>query len=106
MYLAAILATRLDKELDIAEIKRLMRRVVQEIDAAPNRVRYTMNGFVVSVGAYVKPLLQDAKGAAKNLGTVLVDVGETACKVPVALPYIQKIEKMGRVGRKRKTSKC
>ena len=45
---AAILATRPDKELDIAEIKRLMRRVVQEIDAAPNRVRYTMNGFVVS----------------------------------------------------------
>ena len=85
MYLAAILATRLDKELDIAEIKRLMRRVVQEIDAAPNRVRYTMNGFVVSVGAYAKPLLQDAKGAAKNLGTVLVDVGETAC-----IPYIQK----------------
>jgi len=37
---------------------------------------------------------------------VEVDMGDTACKVPLALAAIEKIEAMGRVGRKRKTMKC
>jgi hypothetical protein len=54
----------------------------------------------------VKPLLGKAKAAAKKLGTVKVDMGETECKVPLALAYIEKIEGMGRVGKKRKTMRC
>ena len=65
-----------------------------------------MNGFVISVGAYVKPLLKQAKRVAKTIGTVSVDMGDTACKVPLATEYIEKIEKMGRIGKKRKTIKC
>jgi len=34
-----------------------------------------MNGFVIAVGSYVKPLLQKAKAAAKQIGNVSVDVG-------------------------------
>ena len=37
---------------------------------------------------------------------VSVDMGETACKVPLATEYIEKIERLGRVGKKRKTIKC
>ena len=65
-----------------------------------------MNSFVVSVGCYVKPLLKQAKTTAKQIGTVTVDMGETACKVPLATAYIEKAEKMGRVGKKRKTMRC
>lgn len=101
-----IVATTLDEELDLAEIKELLNRVVGEIDAAPDRVRYTMNGFVIGVGAYVKPLLKQAKSAAKQIGAVSVDIGDTACKVPLATDYIEKIEKAGRIGKKRKTIKC
>jgi 3-methyladenine DNA glycosylase AlkD len=101
-----ILATQPDEELDLKEIDNLLDKVVQEIDDAPNRVRYTMNGFVIGVGAYVKPLLKKAKTVAKKIGIVNVDVGTTACKVPVATETIAKIEKMGRVGKKRKTLKC
>ena len=32
--------------------------VVEQIGTAPNRVRYTMNGFVISVGCYVRPLMK------------------------------------------------
>ena len=103
---AGIVATKPDEELDLAEIKQLLERVVNKIDAAPNRVRYTMNGFVIAVGAYVKPLLKRAKAAAKKIGAVKVDVGDTACKVPLASAYIEKIETMGRIGKKRKTIKC
>jgi hypothetical protein len=103
---SGIVATRADDELDFDEIKQLLNRVVTTIDDAPNRVRYTMNGFVISVGGYVKPLLKEAKAAAKTIGTVDVDMGDTDCQVPVAVDYIKKIETAGRVGKKRKTMKC
>jgi hypothetical protein len=103
---SGLLATLPDDELDIKEIEGLLARVVKGIDAAANRERYTMNGFVISVGCYVAPLLGAAKAAAKKIGNVSVDVGDTACKVPVALEYIAKVEGMGRVGLKRKTIRC
>lgn len=103
---AGVVATRPDDELDLDEIKGLLQQIVDGIDNAPNRVRYTMNGFVIAVGSYVQPLLKQAKAAAKKIGIVEVNMGDTACKVPPALPYIEKIEKAGRVGKKRKTMKC
>ena len=83
-----------------------MDQIVEQIDKAPNRVRYSMNGFVISVGSYVKPLLKQAKATAKKIGVVTCDMGDTACKVPLATTYIEKIETMGRIGKKRKTIKC
>lgn len=103
---AGLLATLPDEALDLKEIEGLLGRVVKSIDAAANRERYTMNGFVIAVGTYVKPLLAAAKKAAKTLGDVSVDVGDTACEVPVAEAYIAKVEGMGRVGLKRKTIRC
>jgi hypothetical protein len=101
-----IVAMRPDEELDLEEINGLLNRVVKQIDAAPDRVRYCMNGFVIAVGSYVAPLLKAAKSAATKLGKVTVDMGDTACKVPLATEYIEKVESMGRVGKKRKTMKC
>jgi hypothetical protein len=65
-----------------------------------------MNAFVIAVGTYVKPLLKQAKAAAKKIGAVSVDMGDTACKVPLASAYIERVEAVGRVGKKRKTIKC
>ena len=103
---SGVVATRPDDELDFDEIKQLLGRVVERIDEAPNRVRYCMNGFVIAVGSYVKPLLKQAKATAKKIGKVEVEMGNTSCKVPMATEYITKIEKAGRVGKKRKTMKC
>ena len=103
---SGLLATTPDGELDLKEIERLLARVTKEIASAPNRVKYTMNSFVISAGSYVKPLLKQAKAAAKQIGAVKVEMGETACKVPSAMEYIEKVEKMGRVGKKRKTMRC
>ena len=103
---SGLLSIKPDSELDLAEIEKLLTTVVKEIPSALNRVRYNMNGFVISVGAYVKPLLKQAKAAAKEIGDVSVDMGDTACKVPLATAYIAKIEAAGRVGKKRKTIRC
>ena len=103
---SGIVAMGDDKDLDLAEIRSLLKQVENAVDSAPNRVRYTMNGFVISVGTYVKDLLKDAKATAKKIGTLSIDMGDTSCKVPLATDYIAKVEKMGRVGKKRKTMKC
>ena len=95
-----------DDELDLDEIKDLLAKVVDEIDTAKNRIRYAMNNFVIAVGTFVKPLLRQAKMAAKKIGVVEVDMGETNCKVPLATEYIAKVESMGRIGKKRKSTKC
>lgn len=103
---SGLVATKLDEALDLSEIEGLLNAVVKGVESAQDRVRHTMNGFVIAVGSYVKPLLKQAKSAAKQIGDVSVDVGDTACKVPLATAYIQKIEAAGRVGKKRKTIRC
>ncbi len=103
---SGLVATTADEALDLKEIEALLKTVITKVHSAPNRVRYTMNGFVIAVAAYVKPLLEQAKTVAQEIGNVSVDVGRTACRVPVATESIAKIEAMGRVGKKRKTMRC
>ena len=103
---AGLISVLDDDDLDLGEIADLLDAVLAQIDAAPNKVRYSMNNFVIAVGAYVRPLLKKAKATAKKLGAVTVDMGDTACQVPVAIASIEKIEGMGRVGKKRKSAKC
>lgn len=95
-----------DKSLPFALIENLLDTVIKQIKTAPNRVRYAMNAFLISVGSYVKPLSKRAKDAAKTIGEVTVDMGDTDCKVPFALTYIEKMEKSGKLGQKRKTIRC
>lgn len=95
-----------DEELDTKMLKTLLKRVEKSIHTAANRVKYTMNGFVISVGGYVNELTDLAKTTAENIGLVMVDMGGTACKVPSAGDYIVKMEQRGNIGKKRKTAKC
>ena len=104
--LSGVIAMKPDNELDIALIKKLLQRIVKEIHSAPNRVRYTMNGFVIGVGGYIKELTKEAIEVSKKIGDVYVDMGGTACKVPSAPDYIKKMEARGSIGKKKKTMKC
>jgi 3-methyladenine DNA glycosylase AlkD len=104
--LGCIVALKPDSELDLAELKRLLARAQKSIHEAPNKVRYTMNNFVISLAIYVKPLSDAAVAAAKKIGKVSVDMGDTACQVPYAPDYIEKARARGNVGKKRKTVKC
>jgi hypothetical protein len=103
---AGCLAIRPDDTLDLCEVEALLDEAVANVHTAPNRVRYQMNNFVICVGCYAEPLLVRAREAAKRIGPVDVDMGNTACKTPLASEIIAKVESMGRVGRKRKTLKC
>ncbi len=104
--LAYYAAVRPDEELDFEVYKQLLQRAEKEVHTAQNRVRYVMNGFVIAIGSYIESLTDNAKQVAENIGKVTVDVNGTACKVPLADTYIDKVIDKGNVGKKRKTARC
>jgi hypothetical protein len=104
--LSALVSIKDDAELDLSELKRLLRRVQQTIHKEPDLVRYQMNSFVIAVGCFVKPLTELALQTAEAIGRVMADLGNNACQVPFAPEYIRKVEKRGTIGKKRKSAKC
>lgn len=103
---SGIVATTPDDQLDLHEIERLLGAVENKIGSATGRPKYTMNGFVIAVGGYVGPLHDRALATAAKIGTITVDMGDTACKVPDAATSIAKMKATGRLGQKRKTVRC
>lgn len=63
-----------------------------------------MNGFIISVGGYVEELTADALKIGKALGPLTIDMNGTACKVPFAPDYIQKM--VARGYKKKKMARC
>ena len=95
-----------NEDLDIVKIGALLELVGANIHAAPNRVRYAMNGFVIAAGSYIPELSDKAMQIANEIGKVEVEMGGTACKVPLAVTYIEKVKNAGRLGKKRKMARC
>jgi 3-methyladenine DNA glycosylase AlkD len=104
--LAYFSAVNKDEDLDIAMYRKLLEKIEKEIHNAQNRVKYTMNGFVISVGSYVQELTEKTIEVGENIGKIEVNMNGTACKVPFAKDYIQKIIDKQRVGNKRRTARC
>lgn len=104
--LASLVAITDDADLDLAELKRLLKRVERAIHGEANLVRYAMNDFLIAVGCYVAELTTAAIQVADKIGTVSVDMGATACEVPSARQHIEKAQQRGAIGKKRKTAKC
>ena len=82
--LSNIVAIAADEELDKIKLGELLDRVEKTIHDAPNRVRYTMNSYVIALGGHVADFTARASRAAESIGKVHVDMGGTACKVPYA----------------------
>ncbi len=89
-----ILAVRLrDGLVSDADAAKALAVIAKQIHASPNYARHKMNNALIAIGIY-KPLLrQQVMDAAKRIGVVHVDHGETGCKTPDAIPYIEKAVK-------------
>jgi len=61
------------------------------IATAENFTRYGMNGALIAIGGRNAKLRKLATAAAKRIGKVDVDHGDTSCKTPEAIPYINKM---------------
>lgn len=94
-----------NEKLDLKGIEKLMEKVLQDINAAENRVKYTMNGFIISVGCYIPQLSAIALEIGKKLGKVEVDMKGTSCKIPSSVDYINKVIARG-YSKKKKTVRC
>lgn len=101
-----LVALHSDESIDMAEMERLLSKIESEIHTASNRVRSTMNSFLINVSGYVIPMTELGLETARNIGKVTVDMGDTSCKVPDTVTYIEKMKEHGSYGKKRKTVKC
>jgi len=72
------------------------RRLIQierHISGAANRARHSMNGALIAIGCRNPHLRRAAEEAARRIGKVQVDHGQTSCKTPEAIPYLAKVWK-------------
>ncbi len=88
----SVLAGRLCRDLPVsdASCKGYLKTIEKEIHGSPNWARYSMNNALIAIGIYKPSLTKAAIAAAKRIGKVEVDHGDTSCKTPDAVPYIQK----------------
>lgn len=103
---ASVLSIKSNGEIDLEEVTDLLEYVTDNINDAPNRVRYSMNNFVIAAGCFVPELTEKCKEYGDLLGHVEVDMGGTSCKVPQAREYIEKVESKGNIGKKKKRAVC
>ena len=90
--LSAILKDEPDSLSD-ADAGKILKTIESEIHASPNWARYAMNGALISIGVFKPSCRNKAIDAAKRIGKVKVDHGETSCKTPDAVPCIEKASK-------------
>ncbi|WP_437283234.1 DNA alkylation repair protein [Sorangium sp. So ce375] len=88
--LLGLLATE-DPSLPDSLFEERLSVIEASIHRARNRVREGMNNALISIGSRNEPLRGQALSAARRIGKVDVDHGETSCKTPDAMAYIAKI---------------
>lgn len=80
----------LDPDLTDEELEAYLATIEAEIHSRKNRARHSMNSALISIGIRNPKLERKAVGAARRIGKVEVDHGETSCKTPDATAYIKK----------------
>lgn len=73
-----------------ADFLDFLPRLEADIHAAPNRVKESMNSALIAIGSRDDALRGPATEAARRIGKVPIDHGETNCKTPDAVSYIDK----------------
>jgi 3-methyladenine DNA glycosylase AlkD len=87
--LAGALAMR-DEQMPADWFAALAATIEKTIHRAPNHEREAMNKALISIGCRDDAARKAATAAAKRIGPVTVDHGDTACRTPNAADYIEK----------------
>lgn len=80
-----------DTTLPDSLFESYLEQIEREIHTAKNYVRYGMNNVLIGLGVRSEALGERARAAARRIGKVEVDHGETNCKTPDALEYMDRI---------------
>lgn len=83
-------------------------KIVGIIHKAPNRKKEAMNMAMIAIGGRSEALAKKATITAKTVGPIDVDHGDTSCKTPDAVSYIQKMwaRKRSKAGKSRTMHIC
>jgi 3-methyladenine DNA glycosylase AlkD len=79
-----------EEAADDAWFAKLLGVIEKTIHAAPNGSRKTMLNAVIAIGCRSAPLRKAAMAAAKRIGKVEIDHGDTACKTPDTVETLDK----------------
>ena len=74
----------------VEELRGLLRQIEAEIGKRPNRVRHEMNGALIVIALRDGNLRRSVLAAARRIGPVKVDHGQTGCKTPEVAPYVER----------------
>lgn len=80
-----------DAPLDDDFLEECIEEIEGRIRSARNRVRYSMNGALIAIGCRAGKLERKAVAAARRIGEVEVDHGETGCRTPEVEATIAKV---------------
>jgi 3-methyladenine DNA glycosylase AlkD len=78
------------EELPDNFLENYLKVIETQIHSRPNRVRHAMNNALIAIGMRNPRLQEKATRAARKIGKVTVDHGETGCETPNAEAYILK----------------
>ncbi len=95
-----------NEELDLNEIKALLKRIETSIHDGMNREKHAMCGFVICVGSYIPELHKEALKTGKSIGKVEIERATPGCSVPEIVADIENVKAKGRIGKKRKRARC
>jgi hypothetical protein len=68
----------------------LLDRIERDLHSSPNFTRHAMNNALIAIGMRNGELRALAQAAARRIGKVVVDHGETDCSTPDAVDYIDR----------------
>jgi 3-methyladenine DNA glycosylase AlkD len=91
-----------DEDLNDEYFVPYLVTIESDIHMSKNRVRDAMNMAIINIGLRSAAMEKKAVAAAKRIGKVDVDHGETSCQTPDAIEYIKKTKAY----RAKKTSKA
>jgi 3-methyladenine DNA glycosylase AlkD len=87
--LVGALAMR-DEAMPDAWFALRLAEIEASVQASPNAQREAMLYALIAIGGRSAGLRKAATAAAKRIGKVEIDVGDTACKTPEAVPTMEK----------------
>ena len=89
------------EDLPDAYFEAQLETIEREVHDRKDRVRYSMNLALIAIGMRNAALEKKAIAAARRIGPIEVDHGQTGCKTPDPIPYIKRAK-----ARKKATAKA
>ncbi len=80
-----------ESELPDSYFEECLRLIETKIHRSPNRGKHSMNQALIQIGVRNAGLHRKAVAAAGRIGDVEVEHGETSCRTPHAIPYMNKM---------------